>query len=81
MPVEPPFVLLLIRNAPPTVAEALILNCAGEAEFVMTDGSAVEAVPNVAAGRVALLYGVISVQPPWDDAVSVAAGLFDAAAP
>ena len=45
------------------------------------EGSAVVAVPNVAAGRVALLYGVISVNPACDAAVSPATGLFDAAAP
>ena len=46
-----------------------------------TEGLAVVGVPNVQVGRVALLYGVISVQPIWDEAVSDAAGLFDAAAP
>ncbi len=33
MPVEPPFVLLLTKNAPPTVAVALMLYWAGDAEF------------------------------------------------
>ena len=70
-----------MRNAPPTVAVALIVNAAGEAEFVATDGLAVVGVPKVQTGRVALLYGVISVQPACDEAVSEAAGLFDAAAP
>ena len=77
----PSLVLLLIKNAPPTLAVALMLYWAGEAELVMIDGSAVEAVPNVAAGRVALLYGTISVQPACEAAVSEAAGVFDAAAP
>ena len=63
MPVDPDFVLLLTKNAPPTVDVALIVNEAGEAEFVCTDGLAVVAVPNVAAGRVALLYGTTSVHP------------------
>jgi hypothetical protein len=55
VPVEPLLVLLLTRNAPPTVAVALMLNDAGEAELVATDGFAVVAVTNVQAGRVALL--------------------------
>jgi hypothetical protein len=55
VPVVPLLVLLLIKNAPPTVAVALMVKAAGEAEFVVTDGSAVVAVPNVQAGRVALL--------------------------
>ena len=54
-PVEPPLVELLIRKAPPTVAVALIVYDAGEALFVATDGLAVVGVPNVQAGRVALL--------------------------
>ena len=62
-PVEPPLVELLIKNAPPTVAVALMVKVAGEAELVATEGSAVVGVPNVQVGRVALLYGVISVQP------------------
>jgi hypothetical protein len=48
-------VLLLIKKAPPTTCVALIVNDAGEAELLITEGSAVVAVPNVAAGRVALL--------------------------
>jgi hypothetical protein len=55
IPVVPDLVLLLIKNAPPTVAVALMVNDAGEAELVCTDGLAVVAVPKVAAGRVALL--------------------------
>lgn len=55
MPVEPPLVLLLTKNAPPTVEVALIVNDAGEAELVATDGSAVVGVANVQVGRVALL--------------------------
>ena len=55
IPVVPDLVLLLIKNAPPTVEVALIVNEAGEAELLITDGSAVVAVPKVAAGRVALL--------------------------
>jgi hypothetical protein len=55
VPVVPPFVLLLMRKAPPTVAVALIVNDAGEAEFVATEGFAVVGVPNVQVGRVALL--------------------------
>ena len=55
IPVVPDLVLLLTKNAPPTVAVALIVKEAGEAELSITDGSAVVAVPNVAAGRVALL--------------------------
>ena len=52
VPVEPLFVLLLIKNAPPTVAVALMLNTAGEAELVATDGLAVVGVANEQAGRV-----------------------------
>lgn len=55
VPVEPDLVLLLTRNAPPTVAVALMLNAAAEAELVATEGLAVVAVANVQAGRVALL--------------------------
>lgn len=55
MPVVPLFVLLLVKNAPPTVAVALMVNEAGEAELVATEGLAVVGVPNVQAGRVALL--------------------------
>ena len=55
VPVEPLLVLLLVKNAPPTVAVALIVNVAGEAAFVTTEGLAVVAVTKVAATRVALL--------------------------
>ena len=47
--------LLLAKNAPPTVAVALMLNTAKEAEFVATDGLAVVAATKVQDGRVALL--------------------------
>jgi hypothetical protein len=80
-PVVPLLVLLLIKKAPPTVAVALIVKDAGEALFVATDGLAVVGVPNVQAGRVALLYGTISVKPGCVAAVSLAVGLLDAAAP
>ena len=52
VPVVPPLVLLLVKNAPPTVVVALMLNVAGDAELVATDGLAVVGVPNVQAGRV-----------------------------
>ena len=52
VPVDPPLVLLLTKNAPPTVAVALMLYTAGDAELVATDGLAVVGVPNVQAGRV-----------------------------
>ena len=55
VPVVPPFVLLLTKNAPPTVEVALMLNEAGEAEFVATEGLAVVGVANVQTGRVASL--------------------------
>ena len=55
VPVVPLFVLLVVRNAPPTVAVALMLNTAGEAELVATDGLAVVGTPNVHTGRVAWL--------------------------
>lgn len=55
VPVEPPLVLLLVKNAPPIVAVALMLNTAGEAEFVATDGLAVVGVAKEHAGRVAWL--------------------------
>jgi hypothetical protein len=48
-------VLSLVKNAPPTVEVALMLNVAGEAALVTTEGFAVVAVTNVAATRVALL--------------------------
>jgi hypothetical protein len=51
-PEVPPLVLSEVKNAPPTVTVALMLNVAGEPEFVITDGSAVVAVPNEQAGRV-----------------------------
>ena len=41
----------LHKNAPPTVAVALIVNCALDAEFVTTDGLALVAEAKVAAGR------------------------------
>ena len=52
VPVVPPLVLLVVRNAPPTVVVPLMLNVAAEAEFVATDGLFVVGVPNVQAGRV-----------------------------
>ena len=55
VPVVPLFVLLLVRNAPPTVAVPLIVNAEGEAELVATEGLAVVAVTKVQATRVALL--------------------------
>lgn len=55
VPVVPPFVLLVVKNAPPTVVVALMLNVAGEAELVATDGLAVVGVANEHAGRVAWL--------------------------
>ena len=55
VPVVPLFVLLLTKNAPPTVAVALMVNEAGEAELVATEGLAVVGVPKLQAGRVALL--------------------------
>jgi hypothetical protein len=55
VPVDPDFVLLLTKKAPPTVAVALIVNAATEAEFVATEGFAVVAVAKVHVGRVALL--------------------------
>ena len=55
VPVVPLLALPLVKNAPPTVAVALMLNVAGEAALVTTEGLAVVAVTNVAATRVALL--------------------------
>ena len=55
VPVEPLLVLSLVKNAPPTVDVALMLNVEGEAALVTTEGFAVVAVTNVAATRVALL--------------------------
>jgi len=54
-PVVPLLVLLLIRKAPPTVAVALMVYEAGEAELEATEGFAVVGVPKVQTGRVALL--------------------------
>jgi hypothetical protein len=58
-----------------------MLNVATEAAFVATEGLAVVAVANEHVGRTPLLYGVISVQPICDNAVSLAAGVLEAAAP
>ena len=55
VPVVPLLALPLVKNAPPTVEVALMLNVAGEAELVTTEGFAVVAVANVAVTRVALL--------------------------
>ena len=55
VPAVPLLALPLVRKAPPTVEVALMVNDAGEAEFVTTDGLAVVAVTKVAATRVALL--------------------------
>jgi hypothetical protein len=55
VPVVPLLVLLLVRKAPPIVAVALMLNTAGEAEFVATEGFAVVGVAKEHAGRVAWL--------------------------
>jgi len=74
-------VLLLVRKAPPTVVVALMLNVAGEAEFVATEGLAVVGVPNVQVGRVAWLYAVTSVQLLCEDMVLPAAGLLVAPEP
>ena len=63
VPVVPDLVLLLTKNAPPTVVVPLMVNAATEAEFVATEGLAVVAVANVQAGRVAWLYATTSVQP------------------
>lgn len=81
IPVVPPLVLLLIKNAPPTVVVPLMLNDAGEALLLITEGSAVVDVPNVAVGRLAWLYVVTSVQPACEAAVSPAAGLLEDPAP
>jgi len=81
VPDVPPLVLSDVKNAPPTTVVPLMLNAAGEALFVITEGSAVVAGANVQVGRVALLYAVTSVQPIWLDIVSVAAGLLLAPAP
>ena len=55
VPVVPLLALPLVKNAPPTVDVALMLNVAGEAALVTTEGFAVVAVTNVAATRVELL--------------------------
>ena len=52
VPVVPPLVLLLIKNAPPIVAVALMLNTAGDNAFVATEGLAVVGVAKEHAGRV-----------------------------
>ena len=55
VPVVPLLALPLVRKAPPTVVVPLMLNVAGEAEFVTTEGLAAVAATNVTATRVALL--------------------------
>ena len=59
----------------------LLLNAAGEAEFVTTEGLALVAATNVAVGRLALLYPVSSVQVPCEPIVLLAAGALEAPAP
>jgi len=54
IPAVPPLVLLLVKNAPPTVAEALIENEAGDAELVTIEGLAVVAAVKTTAVRVTL---------------------------
>lgn len=68
------------KNAPPTVAVEVMANEAGEALFVTTDGLALVAEANVAAGRLPE-YGVTSVQPACEASVSPAAGVLEAPAP
>jgi len=55
VPAVPLLALPLVKNAPPIVVEPLILNTAGEAVLVTTDGFAVVAAAKVATTRVALL--------------------------
>ena len=55
VPVVPLLALPLVKNAPPTVEVALMLNVAGEAALVTTEGLAVVAVANEARTRVELL--------------------------
>ena len=55
VPAVPLLALPLVRKAPPTVEVALIVNEAGEAELVATEGLAVVAVTKVTATLVALL--------------------------
>ena len=52
VPVVPLFADPLVRNAPPTVVVPFIVNVALLAEFVTTEGLALVAAANVAAGRV-----------------------------
>ena len=55
VPVLPPLVLLLIKNAPAIVEVAFMLNAATDDELVITEGLAVVAVPNEQVTRVELL--------------------------
>ena len=55
IPVVPLLVLLLVKNAPPTVAVDVMLKDAGEPELLMTDGLALVAEPNEQVGRLAWL--------------------------
>jgi hypothetical protein len=55
VPVVPLFALPLVRKPPPIVAVPLIVNEAGEAVLVATEGLAVVAVAKLQATRVALL--------------------------
>ena len=63
VPVVPPLVLLLVRNAPPTVVEPFMVNVALLALLVTTEGLALVAAAKEAVGRVDSLYAVTSVQP------------------
>jgi len=53
IPVVPDLVLLLVKNAPPIVVVPVMLNAAGEAELLITAGSAAVDDPKEQAGRVA----------------------------
>jgi hypothetical protein len=55
VPDDAPFVSLFTKNAPPTVALALIANEAGVAALVTTEGFADVADENEAVGRDTLL--------------------------
>jgi hypothetical protein len=58
----PLLVLFEVRNAPPMVVVPVMVNTADEAEFVITDGSAVVAVPNVHGGAGSLGVGKLLPQ-------------------
>jgi len=71
VPAVPLFALSVVRNAPATVVEELTVNTSAD-DVLITDGSAVVAVPKETAGRVVCEYAIFSAQPECNTIVSSA---------